>query len=179
MKSILGKLKGGDLRSIGKANEVIRAVFDNPKLFKEVFEGMTDSDPVIRMRSADVTEKVSKKHPEYLQPFKTRLINEVAKIPQQEVRWHVAKMFSYLKLTPTEKDKITGYLFSWISSDDKSKIVKVMSLQTLTDFAMRDKKLQGKVIKKLREVIRDGSPAIKSRSKKLLKEFAAREKNHK
>jgi hypothetical protein len=50
----------------------------HPSLFKDVFEGMLNDNPLIRMRSADVIEKVSQKHPKYLQPFKHRLINEVS-----------------------------------------------------------------------------------------------------
>lgn len=88
--NLLLKLKSGDLRSIGKADEVVQDILNDPSLFKEVFEGMLNKDPVIRMRSADAIEKVSVKHPEYLQPFKSKLINHVSKIEQQEVRWHVA-----------------------------------------------------------------------------------------
>ncbi len=94
MSQVLQKLKDGDLRSIRKADEAVQDILNDPQLF-EVFEGMLNDDPRVRMRSADALEKVSSKHPEYLQPFKNWLINEIAKIKQQEVRWHVAQMFSY------------------------------------------------------------------------------------
>ena len=59
----------------------------------------------------DVIEKVSSKKPEYLQPFKKRLINEIAKVQQQEVQWHVAQMFSYLELAKPDKKNIIAILF--------------------------------------------------------------------
>jgi hypothetical protein len=68
---ILEKLKGGDLRSIGRSEEVVQDILENSTLFKAVFEGLLDDDARIRMRSADVLEKVSSKHPKYLQAFKT------------------------------------------------------------------------------------------------------------
>ncbi len=176
MKSILEKLKGGDLRSIGKSNEVTKSILENPRLFKEIFEGMTNSDPLIRMRAADVAEKVSKQHPEYLQPFKRQLINEVAKITQQEVQWHAAQMFSYLSLTPKERKHVAKVLFSWIENE-KSNIVRVMSLQTLADFAKQDKKIKNQVMPLLQKFVMSGSPSLESRSKRLLKEFAAKEQN--
>ncbi len=86
MSEILQKLRGGDLRSIGRAEEVVQDILRSPSLFGEVFDGMLNDDPLIRMRSADALEKVSSKHPEYLKPYKTRLISEVSKIKQQEVR---------------------------------------------------------------------------------------------
>ena len=167
MSNILQKLKGGDLRSIGKADEVVQDILNKPSLFKIVFKGMTDSDPLIRMRSADVIEKVSSRHPDYLQPFKDRLINEVSEIEQQEVRWHVARMFSYIKINKKERDEVMKILLSYIETD-KSKIVKTFSMQTLADFAERDVSLRPQVIKIIEKVMKKGSPAIVSRGRKLL-----------
>ena len=141
MKSLLEELKDGDFRSIGKANEVTKFVLANPRFFKEIFQGITNTDPLIRMRAADIAEKVSKQHPEYLQPFKWQLINEIVKISQQEVRWHAAQMFSYLSFTPRERNRVAKILLSWIENE-KSNIVRVMSLQTLADFARQDGKIK-------------------------------------
>ena len=126
MSATLQKLKGGDLRSIGRAGEVVEDILANPALFAEVFEGILDDDPRVRMRSADALEKVSSKHPEYLQPFKNRLINEVSRIEQQEVRWHVAQMFSYLEVSGSERDDIVSLLLSYLDTNG-SGIVKVCS----------------------------------------------------
>ena len=167
MSQIFGKLIGGDLRSIGRAEEVVQDILQDPTLFGEVFEGLLDDDPRVRMRSADALEKVSSRHPEYLQPFKNRLINEISKIEQQEVRWHVAQMFSYLEVSRTERDEIVRILLSYLDTD-KSKIVKVCSMQTLTDFADKDEAIRFPVIGKLREIVEIGSPAMVNRAKKLL-----------
>jgi hypothetical protein len=44
MSDILHKLKCGDLRSIGKADEVVQDILNKPSLFKKVFKGMTISE---------------------------------------------------------------------------------------------------------------------------------------
>ena len=170
MSRILQKLKGGDLRSIGRVDEVVQYILRNPTLFEEVFEGVLDDDPIVRMRSADALEKVSSKHPEYLQPFKKRLINEVSKIKQQEVRWHIAQMFSYLEVNERERDQIINILLSYIDTSD-SKIVKTFSMQTLADFAGKDKVVGPKILKILEELVKTGSPAMKSRGRKLIKKL--------
>jgi len=170
MSRILRKLEGGDLRSIGRSEEVVQDILENPALFKEVFNGMLHVDPIIRMRSADAIEKVSSKHPEYLQPFKSRLINVVSQVNQQEVRWHVAQMFSYLDVTTTEKDRIVDILLFYLETE-KSKLVQVCSIQTLTNIAKKDEKYKSQVVQRLQEIIGTGSPALVSRAKKLLKEL--------
>jgi hypothetical protein len=167
MSKFIQKLMGGDLRSIGRAAEVVDDILHNPSLFAEVFEGMLHDDPRVRMRSADALEKVSKIHPEFLQPFKNRLINEVSKIEQQEVRWHVAQMISYLNLTNSDIKKITSLLFSYIDSS-KSNIVIVFSLQTLADIAIKDTSLKPQIIEKLTQMEKIGSPAVVNKCNKLI-----------
>ena len=167
MSQIFGKLIGGDLRSIGRAEEVVQDILQDPTLFGEVFEGLLDDDPRVRMRSADALEKVSSRHPEYLQPFKNRLINEISKIEQQEVRWHVAQMFSYLEVSRTERDEIVRILLFYLDAD-RSRIVKVCSIQTLADLAERDESIRPTIVRRLREVIASGSPAMANRAQKLL-----------
>jgi len=177
MSKILQKLRGGDLRSIGKADEVVQDILKNPSLFKDCFEGMLNDDPIIRMRSADAIEKVSAKHPEYLQLFKSRLINEVSKIEQQEVRWHVAQMFSYIKINKKERDKIMKILLCYIEKE-KSKIVQTFSMQTLADFAERDENIRPQIIKIIKSLMKKGSPATISRGNRLLAKYNIHSKNH-
>ena len=119
---ILEKLAGNDRRSIGCANEIVAIVLSNPLLFDTVFNGMRSEDPVLRMRCADVVEKITAIHPEYLAPYKQCLIDEIAQIDQQEVRWHVAQMFSRLELSKNEQQKVLKILSDYLK--DKSKIVK-------------------------------------------------------
>ena len=64
--SVLRTLSGGDRRSIGKADRVVEQVLKTPALLGDVVRGFSHDDPVIRMRSADVAEKVSAVHPEWL-----------------------------------------------------------------------------------------------------------------
>jgi len=167
MSKILQKLRGGDLRSIGRAEEVVQDILRCPSFFGEVFGGMLNDDPLIRMRSADALEKVSSKHPEYLKPYKTRLINEASKIKQQEVRWHVAQMFSRLEINDRERDRIIKILLSYIDTSE-SKIVKTFSMQTLADLAKRDEAIRPQIIKILKNLVGTGSPAMKNRGNKLI-----------
>ncbi len=68
--------------------------------------------------------------------------------------------------TAAEKKEIEKYLFLYI--DDRSKIVVTFALEALTDFAVEDKKMQPRIVQVLKEFLQTGSPAIKSRCKKLL-----------
>jgi nucleoid DNA-binding protein len=168
MLTIYDLLKGHDLRSIGKANEVVELVTNDPELFDEVFDGIFHQDKVICASCADAVEKVSGRLPEYIQKKKKIILSNLSSFKQKEVRWHIAKMLGYLKLNPKEKELAVGYLFEWLKLD-KSIIVKVMSMQTLSDFAETDKKLLNTVLDEIQKQMINGAPAIKARGKKLLK----------
>ena len=170
MDSVVEKLSGQDLRSIGKADEVAKEVISNPALFNDVFYAMKNGNPVIRMRAADAAEKVSRKNPLLLAPYKKELINDMADIEQQEVRWHVALMFSYLQLDAQQKALVMDKLVSWIETS-KSRIVQVNSLQALFSLGRHDMAYANMIKSVLEKANNSGSPAVAARCKKLLKQL--------
>lgn len=166
MNAVLQKLGGGDRRSIGRSDEVVAEVLAEPSLFGPLFEGLLQPDPLIRMRSADAIEKITRQHPAYLQPYKTQLIQQVAHIDQQEVCWHVAQLFSRLELTPNERPAVLHVLSTYLNHP--SKIVKTCAMQALADLAEQDAALQPSIVAQLETLTASGSPAMQSRGRKLL-----------
>ncbi len=170
MSDLLRLLQGTDRRSIGKANQVVAAVLKNPRAFDAVFNAMLSDDPVVRMRAADAVEKITATHPDWLRPYKRTLLTRVARIEQQEVRWHVAQMIPRLSLTPRERARAIEILETYFS--DQSGIVKTFAMQALADLVTQDENLRESVVARLTELTRDGTPAMKSRGVKLLKNLA-------
>jgi hypothetical protein len=166
MTDILKKLEGGDRRSIGQVAKVVDEVSGQPALFETVFKAMLVHDPIVRMRAADAVEKITANQPHYLQPYKDILINQVAKVNQQEVRWHVAQILPRLSLNLRERETVVEILCGYLQ--DKSKIVKTFSLQALADFAQKDGSLRLRVVEVIEETVQSGSPAVINRGKKLL-----------
>jgi len=160
------KLRGGDRRSIGRSNEVVQEISRNPKLFSQVFEALLQADPVLRMRAADAIEKATVMHPDFLQHYKRRILQKVAAVDQQEVRWHVAQMLPRLRLTPTERDRAVSILFAYL--EDKSSIVRTCAMQSLADIALQDPRLEVRFMPLLEHLTATGSPAMRSRGRKLL-----------
>lgn len=78
-------LKGGDLRSIGKANEVSTMIEDQQD-FDRLMECLKDSERKIRMRAADAIEKITLKKPEYLQPHKKFFIHLAKTVSEKEMK---------------------------------------------------------------------------------------------
>lgn len=166
MANILDKLRGGDLRSIGRANEVAQEIENNFALFGPVFGGLYDSDPVVRMRSADAIEKVTKGKPELLSGYSSQIISILSSVEQQEVCWHMAQVAPRLEYTAEEEDQIIEILKRYLLH--KSKIVRVSAMESLAIIAKKNCSILDEVIKTIIKQTENGSPAIQSRGRKLL-----------
>jgi hypothetical protein len=166
MKDLLRQLKGGDRRSVRGVPEVVAQVLADPILFPVVFDGMTDADPLVRMRCADAVEKITAACPEYLAPYKKRVIRLAAMAEQQEVRWHLAQLLSRLELSAPERRRVVETLTEYLT--DTSRIVKTFAMQALADVAAQDSELRAPIMERLKKLTRTGSPAMRSRGRKLL-----------
>lgn len=166
MNTLLLQLTGGDRRSIGRANEVAAAVLADPAKLDELFAGLTHGDPLIRMRAADALEKVSSRRPDLIQTYKSALLGAIADTPQAEVRWHVAQMIPRLALSAVEREVAFALLVGYLG--DKSSIVRTFALQAIAELASEDRKLQPMAMIFLEQAIVSGTPAMRSRARKLL-----------
>lgn len=166
MQPILSKLDGGDRRSIGRSNEVVSEVLADPGLFDAVFSGLLTDNPLLRMRSADAIEKITARHPEWLRPYKTMLIGQVAQVDQKEVRWHVAQMLPRIEWNQIERQQVLDVLLKYLN--DRSSIVRTFAMQALADLARQAPELRHTVLVHLHELTAIGTPAMKARGRKLL-----------
>lgn len=165
-KAILPLLSGGDRRSIGHADKVTAIVSRDLTLFPELMNGLWSEDPLVRMRSADAAEKVTRQNPELLKPYKAELLGLMAETGQQELRWHLAAMIPRLSLNASERRRAAASFEDYL--EDRSSIVKTFALQGLADLATDDPDLRPSVIELLRAAERGGTPAMRARSRKLL-----------
>lgn len=104
------------------------------------------------MRAADAAEKVTRKHPELLKPYKKELLGLMSEAQEQELRWHLAAMVPRLVLSAKEQQAAMSTLISYL--EDRSSIVKTFALQGLADLAQAEPGFQSRVVEVLREASR-------------------------
>jgi hypothetical protein len=168
-KNILSRLRGGDRRSIGRADEVAAVVSRDLRLFPQLIAGLWSEDALVRMRAADAAEKITRTKRELLRPYKKELLSLMADAEEQELRWHLAAMVPRLSLNAKERQLATSLLSGYL--EDRSSIVRTFALQGLANLAEHDPSMRPAVIELLREAARGGTPAMRTRSRKLLIEL--------
>jgi len=176
MTDILEKLRGGDRRSIGRANEVVQQVEQYPVLLRIVFDGLYESDPVVRMRAADVIEKVTQDKPELLSGYTSEVISILVSEEQQEVCWHMAQIVPRLECNANEESEIIEVLKRYMLH--KSKIVIVSAMESLAVIAGRNRSILDEVIEIINAQMEKGSPAVCSRGRRLLQNLRSLSRTH-
>jgi hypothetical protein len=84
-----------------------------------------------------------------------------------KVRWHVAQMLPpRLQLSSDEREIAFSILLDCL--DDESRIVKTFSMQALAELAGDDTSLRARVVALLEDPSKTGSPAMRTRCRKLL-----------
>jgi hypothetical protein len=156
--NILDLLAGADRRTIGLSDKVAAMVSQDLKLFPNLIAGLWSEDPLVRIRSADATEKVTRNNHRLLRPYRKELLGLMNETMQQE-----------LPLSGKERQIAASLLQGYLA--DRSSIVRTFALQGLTDLAQTDASIRPGVIETLREATRNGTPAMKARSRKLLLQF--------
>ena len=159
-------LKGGDRRSVGRANHMVAIVRRQPALFPFLIDGMHHEDELVRMRAADAAEKLTITNPEWLRPFKVQLIKLATRTKQPELRWHLAQMLPRLELSWRDRVIVAAALQRYLR--DHSRIVKTFAMQGLADLAMQDHRLLPGTRQRISSLIQTGSPSMKSRGRRLL-----------
>lgn len=163
--ALLEALTGGDRRSIGEADRVVDQILAASSRFGEIVAGLGDPDAVVRVRAADVAEKVSRVRPDLLASYKDTLLRLIATSADKEVRWHLAQIAPRVPLGADERRFCVGRLFAWL--DDPSRIVQASALTALADLSADDPALRARVAGLAQTLASSASPALRARARKV------------
>lgn len=155
----------------GRAQEVAEWVGDLPRRIPSLIELMWDDDPGVASRAADVLERVSRwALPAMMRAileFRAPLIGLLSEATLPKVRWNLALTLPRLKLTVAEGRRVAAALHGYLG--DASSIVKTAALHGLADLTRYDPAMLPEVLDLLRVSGRSGTPAMRARSRILLK----------
>ena len=146
MMEYVTTLSGGDLRSIGKSNTVVRTI-KTQKAFDNLFKLLSHKDRKVVMRAADAIEKISISNPHFIFKYKTQFLQLLHDADNKELKWHLAQIIPRLPLKDPELQKTFKTLSDWLFNEAESKIVRVNSLQAIADLSANDPELRKKFLK--------------------------------
>jgi HEAT repeat protein len=166
MNQILEWLSGGDLRSDGLADEVAAAVLKSPDLFDDLFAGLSESDDVIRGRTADALEKISRQRPDLIAVHLPEVIDLSRSDQVPMVKMHLAMIFGHLALYEELIDILQSALFELLK--DESVFAKSWAIVSLCIIGRMYPQKSTRIVNRISQLQGDKSVAIRSRAGKAL-----------
>ena len=140
-------------------------VLANPTLASALVEGMNESDPLVRMRSADAFEKVTAERPQLSQKYRLKLLPLISAPQPKEVLWHLLQVAPRVKWAPQELSVVQAAVAR--AHLDSSGIVKACALQAEVELLAQSPERQSAVLALVRKSLASSVPAVRARARKL------------
>lgn len=159
----------------GRVAEVVEWIAAAPRRVPALIELMWDEDAGVAGRAADVLERITRQPSPAVRravtAYKEEILGLLADARFPKLRWNLALLLPRLELTVPECRRIAAVLQTWL--DDPSSIIKTSALHSMADLTLQDPASRDPVMDMLRTAGRSGTPAMRARSRILLKQMEA------
>ncbi len=166
MNQILTWLSGGDLRSDGMADEAARFVLKNPQIIDDLMVGLSESDDVIRGRTADALEKIARQRPDLLIAHLHQMVDLVGMEQVPMVKMHLAMIFGHLAVYEDSVEQLISVLYDLL--EDESVFTSSWAIASLCIIGRKYPRECQRVLNRLSQLQGDPGVAIRSRTTKAL-----------
>jgi HEAT repeat protein len=166
MGQILEWLTGGDLRSDGMSNEAADFVLKNPELLDELFAGLSVSDDVVRGRTADALEKVSRARPDIMIDRLPKLIQVAKEDHVPMVKMHLAMIFGHLAIYEERLRELISTLLNLL--DDGSVFTRSWAVVSLCIIGRKYPQERKQILERIEPIQRDQSIAMRTKARKAI-----------
>jgi hypothetical protein len=158
---------------VGRVPEIAEWICDLPRRIPRLIELLWDDEPGVASRAADVLERIMRQPSPALgravAGHKVALIGLLSEAQPPKVRWNLALTIPRMELTVPECRRVAAVLKTWF--DDRSSIVKTAALHGMAELTRQDPASLTAVLDLLRAAGRSGTPAMRARSRILLKKL--------
>jgi hypothetical protein len=158
---------------VGRVPGISEWICDHPRRIPRLIELLWDDEPGVASRAADVLERIMRRPSpavgRAVAGHKDALIGLLSEAQPPKVRWNLALTIPRIKLAVPECRRVASVLRTWF--DDQSSIVKTAALHGLAELTRQDPASLPDVLDLLRGAGHSGTPAMRARSRILLKKL--------
>lgn len=149
----------GHTRSVQETFSLSVSQEDFDALFREF--GNKDYKQVLH--AADSAEKISRRHPEYLQKHQLKILDLCHNATFSGLKWHLALMLPRITWNTDESGIVWNILMNWASDRNESRIVRTNSIQSLYELLKQFPELERDFQLIVQEIYQENIPSINAR----------------
>ena len=152
----------GDRRTIGGSNRAVALVLKHPERIAELAALLADREATLVMRAADALEKLARREPALVSPYRRHLIGALADHPRWEVRLQVVRALPLFHWSPRQRVRVLEILRRDVAHPNR--FVRTWSLDSLAQFSEASPELLPFIEQTLVEFERSGGAlAVRAR----------------
>ena len=178
MESLRSQLRGarwglplarGIAEGVGESKAAVRA------LVRELF----GEDVEVRKRAADVARRITERDGRLLEPYADELAGLLETLPVEEsrTRWHLGLVVP--RVAHTRMQRLRAARTMSLLAEDESNVVRCSAVEGLGLLALQEASLRDEAEEMIERFLREGTLAMKSRARAVMRLWARSERRKK
>lgn len=152
-------------------NRIAKAIGNDPEEFKKIIDIIYHAEPPLPQRAAWLLAAVNDNHPELLEPYLSKFINDIQKFEVDAIRRNMSVVLASHQIPKKLQGKLINVCFDLILSPTEKVAMKVHGMQCIANLA----KEYPELIPELKSAIEDQLPkttaAFHARARMILKKL--------
>lgn len=152
-------------------NRIAKAIGNDPDEFKKIIDIIYHAEPPLPQRAAWLLAAVNDNHPELLEPYLSKFINDIQKFKLDAVRRNMSVVLASHQIPKKLQGTLINVCFDLILSSTEKVVMKVHAMQCIANLAKEHPEL----IPELKSAIEDQLPkttaAFHARARMILKKL--------
>lgn len=151
------------------AQNVVRYVGEDDTRFSVLMDLLFGKDNRLVQRAAHAISHCIDANPALIQPYITKLIDNLGNDPDVAVRRNTLRILQSQQIPESHQGTLYEICFKYLTSSSEPIAVKAFSMTVLSNLADLYPDLKNELIPIIKDLISTGSAGIKSRGRKVLK----------
>jgi hypothetical protein len=158
-----------------EADWVATSAIENPAIFNKLIEYSYSNDNKLAFRASWTLNKACEKYPELISPFLPKIIESLPMIDNESVQRSFLRIISFSEikdLNGKQHGILAEHCFSMLRSGFSAIAIKALSMDVLYNLSVIYPELANELSTSVRILMEDGSAAIISKGKSVLKRIS-------
>lgn len=163
------------MMSLPEAEWVATSAIENPVIFNKLIEYSYSHDKKLAFRASWTLNKACEKFPELIQPFLPKVVESLPMIDNESVQRSFLRIISFSEikdLNGKHQGILAEHCFSMLRSGFSAIAIKALSMDVLYKLSVIYPELANELSTSVRILMEDGSAAIISKGKSILKKIS-------
>jgi hypothetical protein len=162
-------LTGGHPNSLGRTEEVVALVLNDPTRFDELFDCYESEDDVVRLRVSNAMKRIEPERRDLIMAYLDRFILEIGALDQASAQWTLAQLFQRIADDMSDLQRAGALaIMKRNLAGHPDWIVLNMTMATLTEWALSDEALREWLRPHLERLTSETRKSVAARARKML-----------